>query len=154
MLQLCKLTDSLLISNSRSACDDGLLSGEGVTFCINVSKQQPFPGLRIGILRVPVFDDPAENIHKYFDRCADAIEGAGKAGGKTLVYCKNGRSRSATICTAYLMKYRHLSLREAFELVKSARPAVEPNEGFWEQLQRYEGELQSRQIGANSSTNG
>ncbi|XP_067850903.1 dual specificity phosphatase 28 [Heptranchias perlo] len=154
MLQLCKITDSLLISNSRSACDNGLLSGEGVTFCINVSKQQPFPGLRIGTLRVPVFDEPAENLYKYFDRCADAIQDVGTAGGRTLVYCKNGRSRSASICTAYLMKHRHLSLREAFEHVKSARPAVEPNEGFWDQLQRYEGELQSRQMEASPSTNG
>ncbi|XP_041035226.1 dual specificity phosphatase 28 [Carcharodon carcharias] len=154
MLQLCKLTDSLLMSNSRSACDDELLSREGVTFCINVSKQQPFPGLKISIMRVPVFDDPAENLYKYFDRCADAIEDTGSAGGRTLVYCKNGRSRSAAICTAYLMKHRHLSLQEAFEHVKSARPVVEPNEGFWVQLQRYEGELQSRQIGANSSSSG
>ncbi|XP_072331012.1 dual specificity phosphatase 28 [Scyliorhinus torazame] len=154
MLQLCKLTDSLLISNSRSACDDELLSREGVTFCINVSKQQPFPGLKISTMRVPVFDDPAENLYKYFDRCADAIENAGRAGGRTLVYCKNGRSRSAAICTAYLMKHRHLCLQEAFEHVKSARPVVEPNEGFWVQLQRFECELQSRQLGANSSTSG
>ncbi|XP_032887420.1 dual specificity phosphatase 28 [Amblyraja radiata] len=154
MFQLCKLTDSLFISNSRSACDDKLLSGEGVTFCINVSRQQPFPALRVGTLRVPVFDDPAENLFKYFDRCADAIEGVNREGGRTLVYCKNGRSRSASICTAYLMKYRCLSLREAFEHVKSIRPTVEPNEGFWVQLQRYEGDLQSRQIGTNSSTNG
>ncbi|XP_072896751.1 dual specificity phosphatase 28 [Hemitrygon akajei] len=154
MLHLCKLTDSLFISNSRSACDDNLLLGEGVTFCINVSKQQPFPGLRVGTLRVPVFDDPAENLYKYFDRCADAIEDAGGAGGRTLVYCKNGRSRSASICIAYLMKCRHLSLREAFEHLKSVRPSVEPNEGFWAQLQRYESELQSRQSGTISSANG
>ncbi|XP_069753942.1 dual specificity phosphatase 28 [Narcine bancroftii] len=154
MLQLCKLTDSLFISNSRSACDDKLLSGEGVTFCINVSKQQPFPALRVSTLRVPVFDDPAENLHRYFDRCADTIEDVSQQGGRTLVYCKNGRSRSASICTAYLMKYRNLSLQEAFEHVKSVRSTVDPNEGFWLQLQRYEGELQSRKTGKNYSTSG
>ncbi|XP_043557724.1 dual specificity phosphatase 28 [Chiloscyllium plagiosum] len=151
MLHLCALSDSVLISNSRSACDSELLSREGVTFCINVSKQQPFPALRIGGMRVPVFDEPAENLHRYFDRCADAIEEAARRGGRTLVYCKNGRSRSAAVCTAYFMKYRRLSLQEAFQHVKSVRPTVEPNEGFWEQLQRYEGELQSRWTEAISS---
>ncbi|XP_048460389.1 dual specificity phosphatase 28 isoform X2 [Rhincodon typus] len=114
MLHLCPLSESLLISNSRSACDTDLLCRERVTFCINVSKQQPFPALKISGMRVPVFDEPAENLYKYFDRCADAIEDAGKQGGRTLVYCKNGRSRSAAICTAYFMKHRSLSLQEAF----------------------------------------
>ncbi|XP_048398439.1 dual specificity phosphatase 28 [Stegostoma tigrinum] len=154
MLHLCTLSESLLISNSRSACDAELLCREGVTFCINVSKQQPFPALKISGMRVPVFDEPAENLYKYFDRCADAIEDTGKQGGRTLVYCKNGRSRSAAICTAYFMKHRSLSLQEAFGHVRSARPAVEPNEGFWEQLQRYESELQSRRTGALSSASG
>ncbi|XP_007885338.1 dual specificity phosphatase 28 [Callorhinchus milii] len=154
MLQLSKITDSLLISNSRSACNSEMLSKEGVTFCINVSKQQPFPGLRIGILRVPVFDDPAENLYKYFDRCAQVIKDTEQTGGKCLVYCKNGRSRSASICIAYLLKHKHLSLQEAFETVKSARPVVEPNEGFWAQLQRYEEELRTRQIEAKSSPDG
>ncbi|XP_006012743.1 dual specificity phosphatase 28 [Latimeria chalumnae] len=152
MLQLCRISEALLISNSRSACDLELLAAEGVTFCINVSKQQPFPALRVSTLRVPVYDDPSENLYKYFERCADAIEDTARAGGQSLVYCKNGRSRSAAICIAYLMKHKCLSLQEAFEAVKAARPVVEPNEGFCSQLQRFEEELRSRQ--ANLDANG
>ncbi|XP_010136799.1 PREDICTED: dual specificity phosphatase 28 [Buceros rhinoceros silvestris] len=143
MLQLCKVTASLLISNAKAACDEELLTQEGVTFCVNVTRQQPFPGLQqVQGMRIPVFDDPAEDLYQYFEQCSDAIEAAVRSGGKCLVYCKNGRSRSAAICTAYLMRHRKLPLQEAFEMVKAARPVAEPNAGFWSQLQRYEGDLQ------------
>ncbi|MCI4390990.1 hypothetical protein PGIGA_G00129280 [Pangasianodon gigas] len=144
MLQLWKVTDSLFISNARSACSDELIQKEAVTLCINVSKQQPCPSARVSTLRVPVYDDPNEDLHAHFDRCADVILGEAARGGRTVVYCKNGRSRSATICIAYLMKHHSLSLPEAYEVVKSARSVVEPNPGFWAQLERYEQELKSR----------
>uniref|UniRef100_A0A8D0EHM4 Dual specificity phosphatase 28 n=1 Tax=Strix occidentalis caurina TaxID=311401 RepID=A0A8D0EHM4_STROC len=139
---LGKVTPSLLISNARAACSEDLLVREGVTFCLNVTRQQPFPGLRqVRGMRVAVFDDPAEDLYQYFEQCGDAIEEAVRSGGKCLVYCKNGRSRSAAICTAYLMRHRKLPLKDAFEAVKAARPVAEPNAGFWSQLQRYEEDL-------------
>ncbi|XP_053507889.1 dual specificity phosphatase 28 [Ictalurus furcatus] len=152
MLQLCKVTDSLFISNARSACTDELLQKEAVTLCINVSKQQPCPSARVSTLRVPAYDDPNEDLRAHFDRCADVILSEAARGGRTVVYCKNGRSRSATICIAYLMKHQSLSLTEAYELVKSARSVVEPNPGFWAQLERYEQDLKSTRS-ARSSLN-
>ncbi|XP_051483006.1 dual specificity phosphatase 28 [Apus apus] len=143
MPQLCKVTPSLLISNARAACDKDLLTREGVTFCVNVTRQQPFPALQqVRGIRIPVLDDPAEDLHRYFEQSGRAIEAALRSGGRCLVYCKNGRSRSAAICTAYLMRHRQLPLQEAFEIVKTARPVAEPNAGFWSQLQRYEEDLQ------------
>lgn len=137
MLQLCKVTDSLFISNARSACTDELLQKEAVTLCINVSKQQPCPSARVSTLRVPAYDDPNEDLRAHFDRCADVILSEAARGGRTVVYCKNGRSRSATICIAYLMKHQSLSLTEAYEVRLSsvtiisdifrARPRSIPN---------------------------
>ncbi|KFW63151.1 Dual specificity phosphatase 28, partial [Pygoscelis adeliae] len=133
LLQLCKVTASLLIGNARAACNEDLLTREGVTFCVNVTRQQPFPGLQqVRGIRIPVFDDPAEDLYRYFEQCSDAIEEAVKSGG----------NRSAAICTAYLMRHRKLPLKDAFETVKTARPVAEPNAGFWSQLQRYEEDLQ------------
>ncbi|XP_064291920.1 dual specificity phosphatase 28 [Passer domesticus] len=141
MPQLCRVTASLLLGTARAACDEELLAREGVTFCVNVTRQQPFPALPG--LRVPVLDDPAEDLLGHLERCGAAIEAAVRAGGRCLVYCKNGRSRSAAVCTAYLMRHRQLPLKDAFEAVKTARPVAQPNAGFWAQLQRYEEELQS-----------
>ncbi|XP_016295730.1 dual specificity phosphatase 28-like isoform X2 [Sinocyclocheilus anshuiensis] len=102
---------------------------------ILLADAQPFPSMRISTLRVPVYDDPQEDLYKYFDRCADAIASEAERGG-TVVYCKNGRSRSATVCVAYLMKHQGLTLTDAFQVVKSARSVVAPNPGFWTPLER------------------
>ncbi|KAG8445437.1 hypothetical protein GDO86_010278, partial [Hymenochirus boettgeri] len=135
---LFKVTEFLFISSAKAACRKNLLIEEGVTCCINISRQQPFPDLELSMLRIPVLDDPLEKLSDYFDQCADLIDSTVTGGGKCLVYCKHGRSRSATICIAYLMKYQDLSLQDAFQMVKAARPVIDPNEGFWTQLERYE----------------
>ncbi|KAJ8011448.1 hypothetical protein DPEC_G00058320 [Dallia pectoralis] len=145
-LQLCKVTNALFISNARSACTNALIQQEAVTLCINVSKQQPFPSAPcLAVLRVPVYDDPNEDLYRYFDSCADLIQGEASKGGRTVVYCKNGRSRSATICMAYLLKYRKLSLADAFTKVRTSRSVVDPNSGFLAQLKKYEQELKKSQ---------
>ncbi|XP_020512683.2 dual specificity phosphatase 28 [Labrus bergylta] len=144
MLQLCKVTKCLFISNARSACSDDLLQQEAVTLCINVSKQQPFPSADVKKLQIHVYDDPNEDLYAHFDRCADTIHKEGNRGGRSVVYCKNGRSRSATVCIAYLMKHRKLTLTEALQKVKTARHVIDPNPGFMSQLQRYEQELKKK----------
>ncbi|KAF7652140.1 hypothetical protein LDENG_00100950 [Lucifuga dentata] len=144
MLQLCKVTKALFISNARSACSDQLIQQEAVTLCINVSKQQPFPAAAVSMLRIPVYDDPSEDLYSHFDRCADAIQEEAERGGRSVVYCKNGRSRSATVCVAYLMKHRKLTLSDALQKVKTARHVIDPNPGFMSQLEQYEKELRNR----------
>ena len=52
-----------------------------------------------------------------------------------------GVSRSATIVLAYLMKYHHNTLKDAFNFLIEKRPQIWPNEGFLLQLLRYETEL-------------
>ncbi|KAF7264751.1 hypothetical protein GWI33_022477 [Rhynchophorus ferrugineus] len=62
-------------------------------------------------------------------------------GGRILVFCVAGVSRSATLCIAYLMKYHQLTLLEAFDHVKKIRPKIHPNCGFFQQLMDYEKSL-------------
>ncbi|XP_075385075.1 dual specificity phosphatase 28 [Tenrec ecaudatus] len=137
-----RVAPGLFLGSARAAGASEMLARAGVTLCINVSRQQPDPRAPgVASLRVPVFDDPAEDLLVHLEPTCDAIETAVRAGGACLVYCKNGRSRSAAVCTAYLMRHRGLSLAQAFEAVKHARPVAEPNPGFWSQLQQYEGQL-------------
>ncbi|XP_049470503.1 dual specificity phosphatase 28 [Panthera uncia] len=139
-----RIAPSLFLGSGRTAAAPELLERAGVSLCVNVSRQQPGPSAPgVAELRVPVFDDPAEDLLTHLEPTCAAIEAAVRAGGACLVYCKNGRSRSAAVCTAYLMRHRGLSLAQAFQAVKSARPVAEPNPGFWAQLQKYEEVLQS-----------
>lgn len=128
MQQLCQVTNGLFISNARSACSDHLIQQEAVTLCINVSKQQPFPSCGVKKLQVQVYDDPNEDLYSHFDRCADAIHKEANRGGRSVVYCKNGRSRSATVCIAYLMKHRQLPLTDALQV--GGAKGESPQSGF------------------------
>lgn len=66
-----------------------------------------------------------------------------RAGGKILVHCEAGISRSPTICMAYLMKMRKFRLEEAFDYIKQRRSLISPNFGFMGQLLQYESEILS-----------
>lgn len=142
---LARVAPALFLGSARAAAATEQLQREGISLCVNVSRQQPGPRAPgVAELRVPVFDDPAEDLLAHLEPTCAAMEAAVRAGGACLVYCKNGRSRSAAVCTAYLMRHRGLSLERAFQMVKSARPVAEPNPGFWSQLQKYEQTLQAR----------
>ncbi|KAH9397853.1 Dual specificity protein phosphatase 14 [Tyrophagus putrescentiae] len=78
--------------------------------------------------RVPVDDSPEETIGRPNRR----------AGGRSLVHCLAGVSRSATLVLAYLLKYTTLSLHQAFVHLHSIRPCVRPNIGFFRQLIEWE----------------
>lgn len=66
-----------------------------------------------------------------------------RAGGKILVHCEAGISRSPTICMAYLMKTRKFRLEEAFDYIKQRRSLISPNFSFMGQLLQYESEILS-----------
>ena len=55
---------------------------------------------------MPVNDQPHDEIHPYFDQIADLINENVKEGRRCLVHCIAGVSRSASLCIAYLMKYK------------------------------------------------
>jgi atypical dual specificity phosphatase len=87
--------------------------------------------------------DNAEELASHFETAFEFIsQGTKRDKGKVLVHCVWGRSRSATICIAYLMKERGLSLDAATRYVRSCRPCICPNMGFMEQLRIFEQTLQ------------
>lgn len=112
-----RVAPALFIGNARAAGATELLVRAGITLCVNVSRQQPGPRAPgVAELRVPVFDDPAEDLLTHLEPTCAAMEAAVRDGGSCLVYCKNGRSRSAAVCTAYLMRHRGHSLDCAFQV--------------------------------------
>lgn len=48
-------------------------------------------------------DVPGEDLIAHFPNCFAFIDSAFQAGGKVLVHCVAGVSRSATVCIGYLM---------------------------------------------------
>lgn len=62
-------------------------------------------------------------------------------GGKVLVHCEAGISRSPTICMAYIMRTQQLRLDAAFDVIKQRRDVISPNFSFMGQLLQFESEV-------------
>lgn len=90
---------------------------------------------------VDVKDVPEERLCVHFDRCLKFIAKCLLDGGRVLVHCFAGKSRSATICAAYVMATEGWTLEQALKAIGDARPAAAPNHGFMTQLASFEREL-------------
>lgn len=85
---------------------------------------------RIKVLDIKgVCDDGIDTLEPQLHPICTWIEKARLAGGRVLVHCRVGVSRSATVTIAYVMQHLRLSLVEAYLVVRSRRLSVliQPN---------------------------
>jgi protein-tyrosine phosphatase len=94
--------------------------------------------------RVPVTDSELTDLSAYFDSVTRFIDEELKNGGRVLVHCVAGVSRSTSLVLAYLIRYRGYTLLDAFDLVAERRKIAWPNDGFYRQLISYERSLKNK----------
>eukprot|EP01088_Endostelium_zonatum_P003810 TRINITY_DN149_c0_g1_i6.p1 TRINITY_DN149_c0_g1~~TRINITY_DN149_c0_g1_i6.p1 ORF type:complete len:159 (+),score=17.53 TRINITY_DN149_c0_g1_i6:165-641(+) len=78
------------------------------------------------------------DISRDFDECNDFITNAQSKGEAVIVHCMKGRSRSAAVVIAYLMKTKDWTYEKALKEVSGQRPMVSPNPFFIRKLREYE----------------
>ncbi|OJD13385.1 hypothetical protein AJ78_06156 [Emergomyces pasteurianus Ep9510] len=90
-------------------------------------------------LQIPVDDVSDEDLLEHFPTTNAFIKSGLEGNGGVLVHCAMGKSRSATVCIAFLLHRDPGALTpwEALELIRRSRPLCEPNDGFQEQLELY-----------------
>lgn len=90
-----------------------------------------------------VSDDGIDSLRPHLNRAVEFIEQARLEGGKVLVHCRVGVSRSATVCIAYVMAHCDLSMIESFLIVRSRRMNVltQPTLLFVWELRGFEAHL-------------
>eukprot|EP01113_Clastostelium_recurvatum_P043321 TRINITY_DN7139_c0_g1_i2.p1 TRINITY_DN7139_c0_g1~~TRINITY_DN7139_c0_g1_i2.p1 ORF type:complete len:217 (-),score=7.85 TRINITY_DN7139_c0_g1_i2:116-712(-) len=86
-------------------------------------------------------DTPRQSIIDEIRHATEYIHHAIQRGDTVLVHCRKGRSRSASIVIAYLMRYHNMTYDIALEHTRGRRPIIQPNEGFQQQLRAYQQQL-------------
>ena len=135
----------LFVGSVGCAYNRTKLDENGIThiLCVASSVKSKYPETYC-YHRIDLEDDPSENIDRHFQECFDFINTARDIGGKVLVHCYQGKSRSVALICAYLMREYRLRFQEALSLVRQVRPIAQPNIGFMAALQRCESEWNPR----------
>lgn len=129
---------SSMVASSKKAVED--LQIEAV---LNTALELPnyHEGTAISYMKVPFEDDPDQGLA---DGLADALPFMARhitADRRILVHCHQGLSRSAAVVVAYLMASRGCGYFRAIDVLRRARPSVQPNLGFELELKHLEGKL-------------
>ncbi|OXG71453.1 hypothetical protein C349_07178 [Cryptococcus neoformans var. grubii Br795] len=97
-----------------------------------------------------VRDDGNDPLRPVIARACEWIEEARARGGRILVHCRVGVSRSASIVIAYMMQYEHMRLMDAYMVCRARRlnVLIQPNLRFFHELFGWEVELAKREAEA------
>lgn len=134
---------NLFIGDAGAARNKSYLRRIGITHVVNTAEGNRFGMVNtdayfyrdsgIQYMGLPLLDLPSTHIREYFYAAADFIDDAIKNGGKVLVHCLMGMSRSSTIAIAYLMIKAGMPAGMALRMCRQHRD-VRPNDGFLQQL--------------------
>ncbi|XP_015202983.1 dual specificity protein phosphatase 5 isoform X2 [Lepisosteus oculatus] len=134
----------LYLGSAYHASRQDYLSDLHITALLNVSRRDTEQAKgQFHYKWIPVEDSHMADISSHFQEAIEFIDCVKEAGGKVLVHCEAGISRSPTICMAYIMKTKRLQLEEAFDFIKQRRALISPNFGFMGQLLQFESEVLS-----------
>eukprot|EP00117_Sycon_ciliatum_P025872 scpid75352/ scgid21375/ Probable rhodanese domain-containing dual specificity protein phosphatase len=135
--------DFMYLGSFNAAANRQCIDLLGITHVLNATNacESVFQG-ELKYLQCEVEDDLLSDIEQYFEPALAFIEEAmSNDGSRILIHCKMGMSRSAAFVILFLMKSRRMSLRKAYNFVKTIRPFVNPNPSFLKQLAVYETQL-------------
>ncbi|KAM4778581.1 protein phosphatase Slingshot homolog 3 isoform 2-T2 [Cyanocitta cristata] len=132
----------LFLGSEWNAANLEELQQNRVTHILNVAREIDnfFPAL-FTYMNVRVYDEEAAELLPHWNDTFLFLSRVRAAGGRALVHCRMGLSRSAATVLAYAMKEFGWSLERALRHVRHCRPSVLPNPGFMRQLDFYQGIL-------------
>lgn len=160
---MSRIAPYIYVGSWRDAGDAELLRKHGITFILNVAEEldpasesamiRQHDPRTIQSLSIPMKDNLHQDLGKGLTDAFAFIERAraarppqsrdvddGYAGGRVLVHCRRGISRSPAIVVAYLMATQGWSFRRASHYVKHRRPCISLNLAFQEKLRELRAE--------------
>jgi len=126
---------NIYIGNYSTSTNLQLLKDLGITHIVSVipSFNPPFLD-KFNYLHIQAYDDESQDIKQYFEMSNEFIKKCLNEGGKVLIHCMVGRSRSVSICMAFLIYIiqgnfhkRSLNLQETHDLYDDIYNSIEYN---------------------------
>ncbi|XP_042408117.1 dual specificity protein phosphatase PHS1-like isoform X1 [Zingiber officinale] len=129
------VTSNLFVGGALAARSKYTLQHLGIThilcLCSNEIGQSDsqYPDL-FQYKNFSISDEEDTDISNIFEEASDYIDYVERYGGKVLVHCFEGKSRSATVVLSYLMLRKGYTLSEAWSKLKRVHKRAQPNDGF------------------------
>ena len=137
-----EILNNLWLGAVSSSCNREMLHENGIETVVSAilgsSAAYPFD---FNYERSKLRDVEDEDIKSEFYRLLPIIHTELLNNKGVLVHCIFGKSRSASIVAAYLIKYKKMTTEEALRFIKSKRAQVSPNQSYIRQLKEFEEEI-------------
>ncbi len=133
----------LFIGDQWAAVSQPQLQSNGITHILNTTPVNVPPQPGIIYKQIPMLDSPDQDLLSNLEPALQFIDQVVSRGGKILIHCQAGVSRSASVLIAFIMWKWNIGFIEALNLVRRHRPITNPNSGFTEQLQEFENMLRN-----------
>nr|XP_034342109.1 dual specificity protein phosphatase 9 [Arvicanthis niloticus] len=139
-----QILPNLYLGSARDSANLESLAKLGIRYILNVTPNLPNLFEKNGDFhykQIPISDHWSQNLSQFFPEAIAFIDEALSQNCGVLVHCLAGVSRSVTVTVAYLMQKLHLSLNDAYDLVKRKKSNISPNFNFMGQLLDFERSL-------------
>ena len=146
----------LFIGDAAAATHVKFLKHLNVTHVLNTAEgddeglvnlnQAHYEGSGITYMGIHMWDNAWFDVRPFLEEATDFIESAFSSGGKILVNCQMGVSRSSTCAIAYMMMKLGWRATDTLKLFRQRRD-VRPNDGFLKILANLDNELTKKRLG-------
>ncbi|XP_053434875.1 dual specificity protein phosphatase 9 isoform X2 [Nycticebus coucang] len=152
-----QILPNLYLGSARDSANLESLAKLGIRYILNVTPNLPNLFEKNGDFhykQIPISDHWSQNLSQFFPEAIAFIDEALSQNCGVLVHCLAGVSRSVTVTVAYLMQKLHLSLNDAYDLVKRKKSNISPNFNFMGQLLDFERSLRLEERRAQEQGSG
>ena len=136
--EIAHIAGHVYLSNYFAAKSLAKVQGLGITHVLVCAAELPMALARqlptLVYTKLELADNTSSILE--FQIALAAIDAAAAAGGRILVHCAAGASRSASMVCAWVMREQQMGYDEALQFVRTKR-WVQPNAGFERQLRAF-----------------
>lgn len=134
-----KVIEMLYVGDAKISQNIGLMKDLGINCVVNVAIEcDNLFEADFTYSNYPFEDHPSAILSNAFDEACEVISRHMHLGLTSLVHCSDANNRSAAFCLAFLMRKKRATLKQAWNLVKNVRPAVNLYQNYFQQLLWYE----------------